>query len=286
MMSLNAEGKPTPDTPWLMSKGRKPIATLEEVQIMAEELESKAGRGWSSGETSNMLVEIQLKKTNDEGYVPLTTPTVDRRTVRKYTALLADQTNMSISQSCIMKTTTRNAAKHSLRRPICNLALIAYTHFIPVSNKDPDLRAELKKLPKSTQRLVDAVSALWGTHIVPVHPELIISTDDTTEYIFEGTKDVAPKFVLATKSSILKRGTNAIYLPEDNKTMNGMQVKLTFSFTAGGNSFPVAVTVSGLTKKEMPPGEDFIHVEIPGMCIVCSDVFVGVGSSQQVDRRC
>ena len=67
--------------------------------------------------------------------------------------------------------------------------------------------------------------------------------------------------------------------------MNGMQVKLTFSFTAGGNSFPVAVTVSGLTKKEMPPGEDFIHVEIPGMCIVCSDVFVGVGSSQQVDRR-
>ena len=185
-----------------------------------------------------------------------------------------------------MKTTTRNAAEHSLHRPICNLALIAYTHFIPVSNKDPDLRAELKKLPKSTQRLVEAVSALWGTHIVPVHPELIISTDDTTEYIFEGTKDVAPKFVLATKSSILKRGTNAIYLPEDNKTMNGMQVKLTFSFTAGGNSFPVAVTVSGLTKKEMPPGEDFIHVEIPGMCIVCSDVFVGVGSSQQVDRRC
>ena len=104
------------------------------------------------------------------GYVPLTTPIVDRRTDRSYTALLADQTNMSISQSCIIKTTTRNAAKHSLRGPICNLALIAYTHFIPVSNEDPDLRAELKKLPKSTQRLVDAVSASWGTHIVPVCP--------------------------------------------------------------------------------------------------------------------
>jgi len=78
---------------------------------------------------------------------------------------------------------------------------------------------------------------------------------------------VAPKFVLATKSSILNRGTNAIYPQEDSKAMNGMQVKLTFSFTAGGNSFLVAVTVSGLTEKEMPPGEDFIHVEIPGMCI-------------------
>ena len=55
---------------------------------------------------------------------------------------------------------------------------------------------------------------------------------------------------------------------------------LTFSFTAGGNSFPVAVTVTGLTEKEMPPGEDFIHVEIPGMCIGGGDVGVGVGSSQ------
>jgi hypothetical protein len=67
MMSLDAEGKPTPDTPWLTTKGRKPIATFEEVQIMADELKSKAGRGWSSGEISNMLVEIQSKKTNNDG---------------------------------------------------------------------------------------------------------------------------------------------------------------------------------------------------------------------------
>ena len=45
------------------------------------------------------------------------------------------------------------------------------------------------------------------------------------------------------------------------------------------NCFPVTVTVSGLTKKEMPPVEDFIHVEIPGLCIGGGDV--GVGFSQQ-----
>ena len=118
--------------------------------------------------------------------------------------------------------------------------------------------------------MVDAVSALWGTYIVPVCPELIISTDDTTEFIFEGTKNVAPKFVLATKSTIQKRGTNAIYRPEDSKATNGMHVKLTFSFTAEGNSFPIAVTVSGLTEKEMPPGENFIHVKIPGMSVIAA----------------
>ncbi len=83
-------------------------------------------------------------------------------------------------------------------------------------------------LPKCTQKLVDAVSASWGTHVVPVRPELVILTDDTTEYIFEGTKDVAPKFVLTTKSSIMKKGIDAIYWPEDSKAMNGMRVKLTF----------------------------------------------------------
>ncbi len=46
-----------------------------------------------------------------------------------------------------------------------------------------------------------------------------------------------------------------------------------------GNCFLVRVTVSGLTKKEMPPVEDFIHVEIPGLCIGGGDV--GVGFSQQ-----
>jgi hypothetical protein len=178
-----------------------------------------------------------------------------------------------------MKTTTRNAAKHSLCGPICNLVLIAYTHFIPVSKEDPDLRAELKILPKCTQKLVDTVSASWGTHVIPIRPELVISTDDTTEYIFEGTKDVASKFVLETKSSIMKKGTNAIYRPEDSKAMNGMQVKLTFSFTAMGNCFPVTLTVSSLTEKEKPPGEEFIHVEIPGLCIGGGDV--GIGFSQQ-----
>jgi hypothetical protein len=50
MMTIDAEGKPTPDTPWSMSRGRKPIASLEEVQTMAEELDSQSSCGWSSGD--------------------------------------------------------------------------------------------------------------------------------------------------------------------------------------------------------------------------------------------
>ena len=108
MMKIDAKGKPTPDTPWSTMRGRKPIASLEDVQAIAEDLEAQSGCGWSYGDIASKLVEIKSKKMNDEGYVQLTTPTVDKKTVRNYTALIAHQTNMSILQSSIMKTIMGN----------------------------------------------------------------------------------------------------------------------------------------------------------------------------------
>ena len=61
--------------------------------------------------------------------------------------------------------------------------------------------------------------------------------------------------------------------------MNGLRVKLTFTFTAMGNCFPLIVTVAGRTEIEMP-GKDFVHVEIPGLCIGGGGV--SVNSNQQV----
>jgi hypothetical protein len=56
-----------------------------------------------------------------------------------------------------------------------------------------------------------------------------------------------------------------LYRVEDSKSMNGLQVKLTFTFTAMGNCFLLVVTVAGLIEKEMPR-EDFVYVQIPGLC--------------------
>jgi hypothetical protein len=112
--------------------------------------------------------------------------------------------------------------------------------------------------------LLKYVFNAWGTSVFPVLPELIVSTDDTTEYIFEGTCEEQTKFVLATKSSIMKQGTNALYLVQDTKLISGMRVKLTFTFTAMGNCFPLVVTLAGLTEWEIS-GQDFVYVEIPGL---------------------
>jgi hypothetical protein len=40
--------------------------------------------------------------------------------------------------------------------------------------------------------LLNCVSDAWGTSVFPVLPELIVSTDDKTEYIFEGMCEEQP----------------------------------------------------------------------------------------------
>ena len=47
--------------------------------------------------------------------------------------------------------------------------------------------------------------------------------------------------------------------------MNGMRVKITFTFSALGKVMPLVVTVSGLSEREMPEGKDFIDVKIPNL---------------------
>ena len=81
---------------------------------------------------------------------------------------------------------TRFDAENFLRASISNLALIGSTHFIPVSNEDAEIREEMKSLSEPTKMLLKRVADAWGTSVFPVLPELIVSTDDTTEYIFEG----------------------------------------------------------------------------------------------------
>ena len=271
--------RPVLDTDWISpGGGRPPIASLDEVKTMAASLEGQSGRVWSDTDLSRALSHIHTKKMDEAGLVSLSAPEFSRSSKRNYMALLSNQESISISQSSMQKTTTRFAAENSLRASISNLALIGSTHFIPVPSEDADIREEMKSLPEHTKMLIIRVANAWGTSVFPVLPELIVSTDDTTEYIFEGKCEKESKFVLATKSSIMKRGSNALYRVHDSKSMSGMRVKLTFTSTAMGNCFPLVVTVTGLTEWEMN-GKDFVHIEIPGLCIGGGGV--SVDSSEQ-----
>jgi len=213
LLASATNGKqPVLDTDWIATGGgRPPIASLDEIKTIASSMESQSGRVWSDSDLSRALSDNYMKKIEASGFVSLTQPEFLRSSNRNYMALLSNQGNISISTSSSKKTTTRFAAENSLRASISNLALIGSTHFIPISSDDCNLREEIKSLPEPTKMLLNCVSDALGTSVFPLLPELIVSTDDTTEYIFEGACEGQPKFVLATKSSIMKRGTNALY---------------------------------------------------------------------------
>ena len=56
-------------------------------------------------------------------------------------------------------------------------------------------------MPAATRKLYDMVTDFFGASVYPVEPYLLYSTDDTTEYIFEGTQKKFVPYVLTTKSS-------------------------------------------------------------------------------------
>jgi hypothetical protein len=212
LVSANNDKQPVLDTDWISTGGGlPPIASLDEIKSIAVSMESQSGHDWSKSDVSQALSDYHMKKIGEAGYVFLSQPEFSRTMKRNYLELLSNQKNISISQSSSQKTMTRFAAEKSLRASISNLALICSTHFIPVSRNYSNLQAEINSLLKPTKMLLNCVSDAWGTSVFPVLPELIGSSDDATEYIFEGACEEQPKFVLATKSLIMKQGTNALY---------------------------------------------------------------------------
>ena len=137
----------------------------------------------------------------------------------------------------------------------------------------------IRNLPDDTQLLYDLVTdACIDIPMFPVQPELITSTDESTQYIFEGNKAHQDKFTLVTKESNGVRGTNAIYKLDDGKDMCGMRVKLTQTFNGTGQCAPLLITVSGLNERELPPDKDFVVLKIQGLCIGG----IGIGGDTQL----
>ncbi len=75
------------------------------------------------------------------------------------------------------------------------------------------------------------------------------------------------KYKLITKQSLMETGTNACYSCIENSNMNGLCIKMTFTFSAEGTCAPLFITVGGLIEQELPGGSGFKHCVVPGLCI-------------------
>jgi hypothetical protein len=107
----------------------------------------------------------------------------------------------------------------------------------------------------------------------------IYSTNDTTELICEGVMDSAKKeaaawkIVASSTCGHAEKGVRAVYELDNTDICNGLRIKLTFSFSAGGTMAPAVIRVAGLSEAELPiemNESPMLIVEVHGLCVGAS----------------
>lgn len=263
----SVEGKVIVDSGW-KSKGRPHLVTNVRLDQAVDILENASGSTLGTKQIEKFLVDEQKNKKIAAGLMPFNVrDNMSRSSLNRYTARLALNNRVTIADNTIRKTNTRYAAENSIRAAFNLVLTTAVANFTQVDAEDPVVQNDMNTLPESTSLLYNLVSQASDVPVVPVKPALLISTDDTTVYTFEGSDDGPDKFLLAAKKSCENNGTHSLYTVNEGKDMNGMRVKLSFSFNALGASSPLYITVSGLTEEEMPIEEDMLVVEVPGLCV-------------------
>jgi hypothetical protein len=124
---------------------------------------------------------------------------------------------------------------------------------------------------------VDMVKKAYGhDSVYLVKPSYVMSTDDTTQYIFSGTNNNSNEFYLVSDAGISGSGTRSPSEVSDSQAMNGFRIKLTVTITKAGEMAPIFCSVF-LSEKELPTEtcpEGFLVLPIKGLAVgSATDVF-------------
>jgi len=178
----------------------------------------------------------------------------------------------------ITKTETRYISEHSVMGGYAYATTVLSTHFIEGRRPTSLGRFRPERLSKSAKETVLWVKQAYGaTEVYPVNPNLVLSTDDTTLFVFEGTSvdsDWEWKLIDSTKEDTSVRSD--FQVGDDAENSGGLRVRLTFTFAASGLAAPPYISVSGLTDEEMsvekcPDG--VIATPVKGLCKGGDDIF-------------
>jgi len=179
-----------------------------------------------------------------------------------------------------IKSASRFVAEHSLFMAYAFATTAISTGFIPgrtpahlVGKFRPD------RLSPSARETMDWVKLAWGEdEIYPVDPNLLLSTDDTVLFVFQGCKNAKDdwewKIIDSTNGDPSVRSD--FQVGEDAEHTGRLRVRLTFTFTASGLAAPPYIAVSGLTDEELSPKlcpDGILAAEVPNLCKGGDDLF-------------
>ncbi len=161
---------------------RQPLISSDtDMKHIDQSLDEEIGKTYGKSHIKMIIKKIHTEKLEKAGYKSIIKTSICDTILRNYFALLANEGNITISQSSISKSNTRYAAENSIRGSITILGVVATTHFITVVEEDADICAEMKSMPAATHTLYNMVTDFFGASVYPVEPYLLYLTDDTTE---------------------------------------------------------------------------------------------------------
>ena len=182
------------------------------------------------------------------------------------------------SKKLLTKTEKRFQSEHSLMMGYSYATTVLATHFIEgaVPRSLSKFRAE--NLDKDALETTDSMKeALCAKEVYPVNPNLVLSTDDTTLFVFEGANNSTDnwEWKIVDESNGNSSVRSDFKVGDDAEMSGGLRVRLTFTFTASGLAAPPYIAVSGLSETELCPEkcpDGILAAEVPGLCKGGDDV--------------
>ena len=289
-----ASGYVSENTTWTMlaKSGAKPYLTHHEFKELIRHIEAKTNGGLalSTSELRNEIEEAiisSFKKRNDLVLLPSSFP---EHTLNTYVSMIKSQDIFNIYGSVSNKTESRSIAEWSIRSTLSYTMIVGTTHFFPdvertrfhPKKKDLNHRSlEMWNLVEDSYNKMLGISE-GKKELLPVLPNMLTTTDEVTIFATTSMVNNKESLYIVAKPTELKNECSSsssrnIYKQRASGDAHcrGVRIVINSTFTAGGLSAPIFVSVFGLSDIEMPSSE-IIIVPVPGL---------SVGSHQDVYSR-
>ena len=193
--------------------GRKRLLDEDAINGVRLDLDKRSG---FTIDASNILAKIQKTQQAPvigQGRVPITKEDMNlsRTTPRNYQCVIGSKEGVSICTAVAPKTRTRYSSENSLISAMVLVLVVACTHYDISSDMCLNVGKDMLKsnVSDNVKMLYKIVCKAYGNDapIFPIRPGLILSTDDTAQYIFEGEKRLDSLFRLVSSKALLKART-------------------------------------------------------------------------------
>ena len=190
-------------------RGRMKLLPEELINQIKSNLNKHSGLTIGAKEITNLIQKTQQQIVVRQGRVPITKYDIQpsKQALVNIMSSITSSNGGSIRTSATTKTTTRYRAENSLISATVSVCVVAVIRYNMCTDIQLDIERDVKDASNSVNLLYKMGCAAYGNDmpIFPVRPELILSTDDTAQYIFEGKGEAHGVFRLVASKALEKQ---------------------------------------------------------------------------------